>query len=133
MIKFDHLRTPIANLARSRDWYVRMLGLKIEFESGASATIGCSATSSPSRTRSSSATLPASRRCCRSVTPRPDADPACRRSLGLALRVGSSSTTRGWCVALGIQPFPTHRRAVAARKSTATWAVAPWFLGVLLY
>jgi hypothetical protein len=75
MIKFDHLRTPIANLARSRDGYVRMLGLKIEFESGASATIGCSATSSPSRTRSSSATLPASRRCGRSVTPRPDVTP----------------------------------------------------------
>lgn len=32
MIKFDHLRIPVTDLARSRDWYVRTLGLKVEFE-----------------------------------------------------------------------------------------------------
>jgi len=32
MIKFDHLRIPVTDLARSRDWYIRTLGLKIEFE-----------------------------------------------------------------------------------------------------
>lgn len=32
MIKFDHLRIPVSDLARSRDWYVATLGLKIEFE-----------------------------------------------------------------------------------------------------
>lgn len=32
MIKFDHLRIPVSDLARSREWYVRTLGLKVEFE-----------------------------------------------------------------------------------------------------
>jgi catechol 2,3-dioxygenase-like lactoylglutathione lyase family enzyme len=32
MIKFDHLGIPVTDLARSRDWYVRTLGLKVEFE-----------------------------------------------------------------------------------------------------
>ena len=32
MIKFDHLRIPVSELARSRAWYTRTLGLKIEFE-----------------------------------------------------------------------------------------------------
>jgi catechol 2,3-dioxygenase-like lactoylglutathione lyase family enzyme len=32
MIKFDHLRIPVTDLARSRDWYTRTLGLKVEFE-----------------------------------------------------------------------------------------------------
>jgi catechol 2,3-dioxygenase-like lactoylglutathione lyase family enzyme len=32
MLKFDHLRIPVADLARSRDWYVRTLGLTVEFE-----------------------------------------------------------------------------------------------------
>ena len=32
MIKFDHLRIPVTDLARSRDWYVRTLGLTVEFE-----------------------------------------------------------------------------------------------------
>jgi len=32
MLKFDHLRIPVTDLARSRDWYVRTLGLKVEFE-----------------------------------------------------------------------------------------------------
>jgi predicted enzyme related to lactoylglutathione lyase len=32
MIKFDHLRIPVTDLARSRDWYMRTLGLQMEFE-----------------------------------------------------------------------------------------------------
>jgi catechol 2,3-dioxygenase-like lactoylglutathione lyase family enzyme len=32
MMKFDHLSIPVADLARSRDWYVATLGLKVEFE-----------------------------------------------------------------------------------------------------
>src|SRR5712664_514938 len=32
MIKFDHLRIPVTDLARSRAWYVATLGLKVEFE-----------------------------------------------------------------------------------------------------
>ncbi len=31
-MKFDHLNIPVANLARSRAWYVITLGLKVEFE-----------------------------------------------------------------------------------------------------
>ena len=32
MIKFDHLTLPVRDHARSRDWYVETLGLKVEFE-----------------------------------------------------------------------------------------------------
>lgn len=32
MLKFDHLRLPVSDLARSREWYVRTLGLTVEFE-----------------------------------------------------------------------------------------------------
>jgi catechol 2,3-dioxygenase-like lactoylglutathione lyase family enzyme len=32
MIRFDHLRIPVTDLARSREWYIRALGLKVEFE-----------------------------------------------------------------------------------------------------
>lgn len=32
MLRLDHLRLPVTDLARSRDWYTRMLGLKVEFE-----------------------------------------------------------------------------------------------------
>ena len=32
MLKLDHLRLPVTDLARSRDWYVRTLGLTVEFE-----------------------------------------------------------------------------------------------------
>lgn len=32
MIKFDHLLIPVTDLARSRAWYIRALGLKVEFE-----------------------------------------------------------------------------------------------------
>lgn len=31
-MKLDHLRIPVADLGRSRDWYVRTLGLTVEFE-----------------------------------------------------------------------------------------------------
>ena len=31
-MKLDHLRIPVADQARSRDWYVRTLGLTVEFE-----------------------------------------------------------------------------------------------------
>jgi catechol 2,3-dioxygenase-like lactoylglutathione lyase family enzyme len=32
MMKFDHLAIPVTDCSRSRDWYVRTLGLKVEFE-----------------------------------------------------------------------------------------------------
>jgi catechol 2,3-dioxygenase-like lactoylglutathione lyase family enzyme len=32
MMKFDHLAVPVADLARSRRWYVATLGLAVEFE-----------------------------------------------------------------------------------------------------
>jgi predicted enzyme related to lactoylglutathione lyase len=32
MIKFDHLRIPVTDLSRSRDWYIRTLDLEVEFE-----------------------------------------------------------------------------------------------------
>jgi hypothetical protein len=32
MLKLDHLRLPVSDLARSRDWYLRMLGLTLEFD-----------------------------------------------------------------------------------------------------
>ena len=32
MLRFDHLRIPVSDLARSRDWYIRTLGLTVEFE-----------------------------------------------------------------------------------------------------
>ena len=32
MVRFDHLRIPVTDLARSRRWYVDTLGLKVEFE-----------------------------------------------------------------------------------------------------
>ncbi len=32
MIKFDHLRLPVTDLARSRAWYMATLGLTLEFE-----------------------------------------------------------------------------------------------------
>lgn len=31
-MRFDHLRIPVTDLARSRRWYVDTLGLKVEFE-----------------------------------------------------------------------------------------------------
>ena len=32
MIRFDHLRIPVTDLARARSWYVDTLGLKVEFD-----------------------------------------------------------------------------------------------------
>jgi catechol 2,3-dioxygenase-like lactoylglutathione lyase family enzyme len=32
MMKFDHLSIPVTTAARSRDWYIATLGLKVEFE-----------------------------------------------------------------------------------------------------
>ena len=32
MLKFDHLRIPVTDLARSRHWYVERLGMTVEFE-----------------------------------------------------------------------------------------------------
>ena len=32
MMKLDHLGLPVSDCARSRDWYVATLGLKVEFE-----------------------------------------------------------------------------------------------------
>ena len=32
MMKFDHLSLPVCDLARSREWWMRTLGLKVEFE-----------------------------------------------------------------------------------------------------
>jgi hypothetical protein len=32
MLRFDHLSIPVANLTRSRSWYVDTLGLTVEFE-----------------------------------------------------------------------------------------------------
>jgi catechol 2,3-dioxygenase-like lactoylglutathione lyase family enzyme len=31
-MRFDHLRVPVTDLARSRRWYIETLGLKVEFE-----------------------------------------------------------------------------------------------------
>ena len=32
MLRFDHLRIPVTDLARSREWYMATLGLTLEFE-----------------------------------------------------------------------------------------------------
>lgn len=32
MLRFDHLRLPVSDLVRSREWYVRTLGMRVEFE-----------------------------------------------------------------------------------------------------
>src|SRR5262245_9901274 len=32
MLRFDHLRIPVTDLARSRRWYIETLGLTLEFE-----------------------------------------------------------------------------------------------------
>jgi catechol 2,3-dioxygenase-like lactoylglutathione lyase family enzyme len=32
MMRFDHLRIPVSDLARSRRWYIETLQLKVEFE-----------------------------------------------------------------------------------------------------
>jgi hypothetical protein len=32
LVKFDHTTIPVSNWIASRDWYVNVLGLKVEFE-----------------------------------------------------------------------------------------------------
>jgi catechol 2,3-dioxygenase-like lactoylglutathione lyase family enzyme len=32
MVKFDHMALPVKDVRRSRDWYVKNLGFKVEFE-----------------------------------------------------------------------------------------------------
>ena len=39
MMKFDHLNLPVTNLERSRDWWIRTLELKVEFEVPAARTV----------------------------------------------------------------------------------------------
>ena len=39
MLKFDHLALPVANCKRSRDWYLKTLGFKVEFENPKTKTI----------------------------------------------------------------------------------------------
>ena len=31
-MKFDHMTLPVSDLSRSRDWYMKILGFKFEFE-----------------------------------------------------------------------------------------------------
>ncbi|HTW78547.1 MAG TPA: VOC family protein [Terracidiphilus sp.] len=42
MIKLDHLNISISNYPNSRDWYVRHVGLKVEFENVAAGVGGLS-------------------------------------------------------------------------------------------
>jgi catechol 2,3-dioxygenase-like lactoylglutathione lyase family enzyme len=39
MVRLDHLTIPVQQFARSRDWYVSHLGLKVEFEIGERKTV----------------------------------------------------------------------------------------------
>jgi predicted enzyme related to lactoylglutathione lyase len=39
MLKFDHLAIPVTDWIRSRDWYVGILGLRVEFEVPDRATV----------------------------------------------------------------------------------------------
>jgi len=39
MLKFDHMALPVTNCNRSRDWYVKTLGFKVEFENPKTKTI----------------------------------------------------------------------------------------------
>ncbi|HYB92244.1 MAG TPA: VOC family protein [Candidatus Binataceae bacterium] len=39
MVKFDHMVLPVSNVRRSRDWYVKNLGFKVEFERNGVAAI----------------------------------------------------------------------------------------------
>ena len=43
MVKFDHMSLPVTNIRRSRDWYVKHLGFKVEFERGGITAIQDSA------------------------------------------------------------------------------------------
>jgi predicted enzyme related to lactoylglutathione lyase len=39
MVKFDHMTLPVSDCYASRDWYVRNLGFKVEFEIAKARTI----------------------------------------------------------------------------------------------
>jgi predicted enzyme related to lactoylglutathione lyase len=39
MLKFDHMALPIKDCKASRDWYVKNLGFKVEFENPATGTV----------------------------------------------------------------------------------------------
>jgi len=39
LVKFDHMMLPVSDCAASRDWYVKHLGFKVEFESIGTGTI----------------------------------------------------------------------------------------------
>ena len=43
MVKFDHMALPVFNVTKSRDWYVKNLDFKIEFENAAITAIQDSA------------------------------------------------------------------------------------------
>jgi catechol 2,3-dioxygenase-like lactoylglutathione lyase family enzyme len=43
MVKFDHMGLPVSDVRKSRDWYVKNLGFKVEFERGGIAAIQDSA------------------------------------------------------------------------------------------
>jgi catechol 2,3-dioxygenase-like lactoylglutathione lyase family enzyme len=43
MVKFDHMSLPVTNVRKSRDWYVKNLGFKVEFERGGITAIQDSA------------------------------------------------------------------------------------------
>lgn len=43
MVRFDHMALPVSDVRRSRDWYVRNLGFKVEFEHGGITAIQDSA------------------------------------------------------------------------------------------
>jgi catechol 2,3-dioxygenase-like lactoylglutathione lyase family enzyme len=39
MVKFDHMMLPVSDPAVSRDWYVKNLGFRMEFENPGSGTV----------------------------------------------------------------------------------------------
>jgi catechol 2,3-dioxygenase-like lactoylglutathione lyase family enzyme len=43
MVKFDHMSLPVTDVRKSRDWYVKILGFKVEFERGGVTAIQDSA------------------------------------------------------------------------------------------
>jgi catechol 2,3-dioxygenase-like lactoylglutathione lyase family enzyme len=43
MVKFDHMTLPVSDVRASRDWYVKKLGFKVEFERGGITAIQDSA------------------------------------------------------------------------------------------
>jgi catechol 2,3-dioxygenase-like lactoylglutathione lyase family enzyme len=39
LVKFDHMTLPVSDCQASRDWYVKNLGFKVEFEIAAARTV----------------------------------------------------------------------------------------------